>query len=336
MKNIAAFISLVFLIGIASTRLSQAPVHAETVAQADTKLVVYSGRSKSLVDPLIERFQSETGIQVEVRYAGSTELANLILTEGQRSPADVFFSQDPGALGALEASNRLAELPAEMLNKVEGVFRSPTGAWVGVSGRARVFAYSTQRLTEADMPDSVLELTDPKWAGRVGWAPTNASFHLFVTAMREHYGQDRTAEWLRAMKANGVKDFSNNRTAIQAVADREVDIAIVNHYYLKGFLDERGQAFPVRNHRPADDLGGMISVAGAGILKGARNADAANKFVEFLLTAESQSYFEHETGEYRLVGNREPAELRCVDVDLGSLSDLRGTMALLRETRVLP
>jgi iron(III) transport system substrate-binding protein len=334
MRGIALGLILALLGLVAIAQMSSKTAEAATASE--NRLVVYSGRSKALVEPLIQRFQEETGIRVEVRYAGSTELANLLLEEGNRTPADVFFSQDPGALGALEAANRLSVLPGGITGKVDPTFRSPTGVWVGISGRARVYAYSTERVVETQLPKSVLDLAGPEWAGRVGWAPTNASFHLFVTAMRQQYGEQRTEAWLRAMKANKARDYSNNRTAIQGVADGEIDVAIVNHYYLKGFLEERGDAFPVRNHRPSDDLGGMMSIAGAGILKSARHPSAAARFVEYMLTPEAQSYFEHNTGEYRLVGNAEPGELRCVELDLGSLSDLRGTMAILRSTGILP
>lgn len=334
MKNLLLGILVLLLACVTIT--SEISASAEAAAVEEDRLVIYCGRSKSLVEPLIEKFQEETGIRVEARYAGSTELANLLLEEGRRSPADLFFSQDPGAIGAVEAAGQLAELPSGVLELVDSSFRSEAGAWVGVSGRARVFAYSTLRLEESDLPESVFALTEPRWAGRVGWAPTNASFHLFVSAMRTEHGDDRTARWLEAMKANGTKDYSNNRAAIQGVADGEVDLSLVNHYYLKGFLDDRGESFPVRNHRPDEDLGGMISVAGVGVFKSARHPEAAQRFVEFVLSPESQSYFEQHTGEYRLVGDHGALQLRTVGVDLGSLSDLRGTMELLRSTGVLP
>jgi iron(III) transport system substrate-binding protein len=316
--------------------LSAIVIDTDATAKDDDRLVIYCGRSKALVEPLIDRFRQETGMKVEVRYAGSTELANLLVEEGRRSPADLFFSQDPGATGAVEAAGLLGELPSHVLESVDRIFRSQSGNWVGVSGRARVFAHSTERVNAENLPETVFGFTDPRWAGRVGWAPTNASFHMFVSAMRATHGDAITADWLRAMKANGVKDYSNNRAAIQGVADGEVDVSLVNHYYLKGFLDDRGESFPVRNHRPEEDLGGMVSVASVGVLRSARHPDAARRFVEFLLTTESQSYFEQNTGEYRLVANGHAGQLRTVDVDLASLTDLRGTMDLLRAAGVLP
>src|SRR5688572_31022252 len=151
---------------------------------ADDKLVVYSGREEELVGPLFERFEEETGIDVEVRYGDSAELAATIAEEGDNSPADVFFAQDPGSLGAVEEEGLLAELPDDQLERVDERFRDPDGRWVGTSGRVRVIAYNTDELSENEVPDSVFELTDPKWKGKIGIPPTNASFQAFVTAMR--------------------------------------------------------------------------------------------------------------------------------------------------------
>src|SRR3990170_7585325 len=125
-------------------------------------ITVYSGRSEELVGPLLDQFTEATGIEVEARYGDTAEMANLILTEGENSPADVFFAQDAGALGAVAEQGLLAALPEEVLGLVEERFRSPSGEWVGVSGRARVVAYNTESLTEEELPDSIYGFTDPE------------------------------------------------------------------------------------------------------------------------------------------------------------------------------
>jgi len=240
-----------------------APLHLVGLAHAARQdagpLVIYCGRGKSLVEPLLERFERQTGIESEIRYAGSTDLANLLLEEGRRTPADVFFSQDPGALGAVGERGLLATLPPTTLSNVQERYRADDGRWVGTSGRARVIAWSTDRLTQEDVPPSVFDLTDPAYRGRVGWAPANASFQLFVTAMRHRHGEERTREWLEAMKANDVRDYPKNRPVIAAIADGEIDFGLVNHYYLRGFKRDRGEDFPVANAFLADDVGGMMS-----------------------------------------------------------------------------
>ncbi|MCI0396539.1 MAG: extracellular solute-binding protein, partial [Chloroflexi bacterium] len=169
---------------------------------ADGELVVYSGRSESLVQPIIDRFEEGTGIEVEVRYAGTAELAATLLEEGANSPADVFYAQDPGGLGAVEAAGLLAPVPAELLAQVPARFASPDGQWVGISGRARVVVYHTELVSQEELPDDMEGFTDPQWQGRIGWAPTNGSFQAMVTTMRAVWGEERTRAWLEGIQAN--------------------------------------------------------------------------------------------------------------------------------------
>jgi iron(III) transport system substrate-binding protein len=189
-------------------------------------LTIYSGRNRDLVHPILEQFSKDTGIKIRVRYGDSAELAATILEEGDNSPADVFFSQDAGALGALADHNRLQALPESALNRVPATYRSRAGLWVGVSARSRVVAYNTEFVREQDIPASVLGLTDSKWRGRVGWAPTNASFQAFVTALRQARGEAEAREWLLAMKNNGTRVYPNNIAIVQAVAAHEIDLGL--------------------------------------------------------------------------------------------------------------
>ncbi|MBI2288187.1 MAG: extracellular solute-binding protein, partial [Chloroflexi bacterium] len=204
---------------------------AETTPKKQT-LTVYSGRSEALVKPIIAEFSKSTGIKVQVRYAGTSEMAATILEEGKNSPADVFFAQDPGGLGAVESL--LMPLPDSISNQVSPQFRSSNGTWVGISGRARVVVYNTQKLKESDLPDDIWDFTDPKWKGRIGWAPTNASFQAMVTAMRVLWGQEKTRQWLTGIQANNPKVYPNNTAQVNAVGAGEVDVAMPNHYYLYG------------------------------------------------------------------------------------------------------
>src|SRR3990170_7165309 len=168
-------------------------------------LTIYAGRSEELVGPLIERFKTETGLDVQVNYAGTTDLAATILEEGDASPADVFFAQDAGALGAVAAEGRLAALPETTLERVDERFRADDGNWIGVSGRARVVAYDTRVLSEAELPTTIDAFTDPAWKGRIGWAPTNASLHTFVTAYRLMKGEDAAKAFVEGIVANEPK-----------------------------------------------------------------------------------------------------------------------------------
>jgi iron(III) transport system substrate-binding protein len=307
-------------------------------------LTIYSGRTQSLVEPLLEQFSEDTGIEIRVRYGDTAELAATILEEGDNSPADIFFAQDAGALGSLVVEDRLSAVPERYLERVPAPFRSPDGLWVGVSARARVVAYNTDALSEAELPDSILDFTDAKWKGRIGWAPTNGSFQAFVTGLRLLEGEDEARDWLEAIKANHPKDYPNNVAAVDAVGNGEVDVAFVNHYYLLRFIDEQGQDFPVRNHYlKGGDAGSLVNVAGIGVLDTADNQSQVERFIDYVLSPAAQQYFADETFEYPLIegvdasaGLTPLAELEPPDVDLSDLSDLRGTLDLLHETGVLP
>jgi iron(III) transport system substrate-binding protein len=309
---------------------------------ADT-LIIYSGRSETLVDPIIQRFEDETGIDVEVRYGGTAELAATILDEGGNSPADVFFAQDAGALGLLSDEGKLAILPDNLLAAIPAGFQSSAGDWVGVSGRVRVVAYNVANVDPADLPDSILGFTDPEWKGRIGWPVTNSSFHSFVTGLRALEGEAVAKAWLEGIKANGAREYSKNSTTLQAVASGEVDVGFVNHYYLFRFLAEEGEAFGARNYYLAGDAGGLVNVAGVAILKTSNLSESAERFVEFLLSEDSQRFFADETYEYPLVAGVDPypdlptlEELDSPLVELNELADLRGTIALLQEVGILP
>ena len=305
-------------------------------------LVVYSGREEELVAPLFEHFQQETGIEVDVRYGDSAELAATIAEEGDNSPADVFFAQDPGSLGAVE--EQLAELPEAALDRVDERFRDEDGRWVGTSGRARVIVYNTEELSDGEVPDSVFDLTDARWKGKIGLPPTNASFQAFVTAMRLDEGDERTKQWLEELKANEPKFYEKNTPVVEAVASGEIELGLVNHYYLYLVKAEQPDA-PIENkYLPGDDPGALVSVAGVGILDGAEHAGTAERFVQFLLADQQQRFYtdEAEEAEIPLVEGIAPKagvptldELsdRGPDVDLSDFgTELEKTLELLNET----
>lgn len=307
---------------------------------ATREITVYSGRSEDLIQPLLVQFTEQTGIRVRVRYGQSSEMAATILEEGRNSPADLFFSQDAGALGALYHADRLATLPADLLEQVEPPFRSPKGAWVGVSGRARVVVYNSDHISPEELPDDLNGFCAPNWRGRVGWAPVNASFQSFVTAMRLTGGEEATRDWLRCMHANGARAFAQNTPILAAVASGEIDAGLTNHYYLHTLEREQGRPINVRNHHPRG--GTLINVAGVGILRTAANESLAIEFVRFLLSESAQHYFTHSTFEYPLVRGATPNEalpplqtLHKDGLDLSRLDDLGGTLKLLRDAGVL-
>ena len=306
-------------------------------------LVIYSGRSESLVEPIIEQFEEVTGINVAVKYGSTGEIAATILEEGQNSPADVFFAQDPGGLGEVANAGMFETLPTGITEKVPTWARSPESQWVGISGRARVVVYNTDNLTEEQIPTSMEDFTKPEWKGRIGWAPTNGSFQSMVTAMRVVWGEDKTREWLLGVQANEPKVYPKNTPTVAAAAAGEVDVGFVNHYYLHRFLAEQGEDFPARNyHVTGGGPGGIVLVAGGGILKTAENKDNAERFFNFMLSRVVQQYFSGQTYEYPLVDGVNTnriltplEEINNPDIDMASLDDLAGTQTLLRDLGIL-
>ncbi|WP_416233594.1 iron ABC transporter substrate-binding protein [Cronbergia sp. UHCC 0137] len=309
-------------------------------AQGKT-LVIYSGREQKLIGPLIEKAKQDLKMDIQVRYGDTAELAIALLEEGKNSKADLFFAQDAGALGALEKKQQTLPISSRLLIKVNSRFRSPKGHWLGISGRARVIDYNTNLVKKNELPRSVSQLTLPKWRGKVGWAPTNGSFQSFVTAMRLLQGDAKTLQWLKDMKANGVKDYGKNSAIVEALGRGEIHLGLVNNYYLYRFTKDNPN-FPVAHHYTNRDAGAMINVAGVAISKSTDQKTDAETFINYLLNQSSQTYFAKETNEYPLVqGIPAPSkqiplnQLNVPRVNLTNLDDLPGTLNLLQQAGVL-
>ncbi len=310
--------------------------------QAAGSLVIYSGRSESLVGPIIEQFGVASGIDVAVKYGSTSEIAATLLEEGDRSPADVFFAQDPSGLGAV--TGMLAPLPDDVAQAVPSWARSPDRNWVGVSGRVRTIVYNTDNLSRAELPSSMSDFTDEKWRGRIGWAPSNASFQTMLTSMRLLWGEERTRRWLKGIQANEPRVYAKNTPIVAAAAAGEIDVGFVNHYYLYRFIQEDGEDFTARNHYLSDrGPGGLIMVAGAGILDSAKNAGNAEKFLRFLLSTPAQQYFAGQTFEYPVADGVKThrllvplSDIGSPDIDMAALGDSIGTQALLRDVGITP
>lgn len=290
-------------------------------------LTIYSGRSEELVGPLLARFEDETGIDIEVRYASSTDLAATLREEGSSSPADVFFAQDPASLGAVAEADMFRVLAPSLRALVPERFSDRDGLWVGVSGRSRVLVYDAATLDTSDLPENADDLLDPVWRGRIGIAPSNGSFLSFVAAMILDRGEDATAQWLRDLAANDPQTFSGNSPIVTEVDNGTVAIGLVNHYYLLGLIADQGSATAANHFFAGAGPESLVMPAGVGILSTTDSLGAAEQFVAFLLTAESQQYFAEETFEYPLVDGVEAAAslppldtLAQPDIDLSDLA----------------
>ena len=203
--------------------------------------------------------------------------------------------------------------------------------------------YNAENLTPDQLPTRMEDFTKPEWKGRIGWAPTNGSFQAMVTAMRVVWGEDKTREWLLGIQANEPNVYPKNTPTVAAAGAGEIDVGFVNHYYLHRFLAEEGEDFGARNyHITGGGPGGVILVAGGGILRNAENKDNAERFFNFMLSKVAQQYFAGQTYEYPLVEgvntNRllTPLdEINNPDVDMASLEDLAGTQMMLRDLGIL-
>lgn len=306
-------------------------------AASDGKLVLYSGRKEDLVGPLIEQFEKDSGITVDVRYGNTGEMSALLLEEGAQTPAQVFLSQDAGALGALTSAGLAWTLPDDIADSVPAGFTSTDGSWVGITGRARVIVYDTEAVAESEVPDSVADLTDPSWSGRVAFAPGNASFQSALTAMRVLEGEDEADAWVKGISENSPQLTESNGDTLELVNTGVAALGLINHYYWYEAAAEVG----ADNMRAAlqylpGDSGGIVNVTGAAILDSAANDPDAIAFVEYLLSDEGQTYFVEETFEYPLVEGVEgpegvPALATLVnpELDLSDLESLEKTQELL-------
>jgi iron(III) transport system substrate-binding protein len=315
--------------------------------ESDKKITVYSGRSEGLVKPLLEKFTAQSGITVEARYAGTSAMATQLLEEGDKSPADVFFAQDAGALGAVAKKGLFAPLPTEVVDAVPATYRAKSGDWVGVTARARVLAYHPDKVPAADLPKSVFDLTGPAWKGKVGVAPTNASFQAFVTAITVQHGEAKAKEFLAGLAANEPQVRDSNAKIMEEVDAGTLPVGLVNHYYLGEVAKEQGktpEAMKAKLHFFANgDSGALVNVAGVGVLKRAAADPDVRAFVDYLLGSEGQKYFVEQTFEYPVIaGTPGPAFAPALDtltvpaVDLNDIDNLAATVALIKASGLVP
>jgi iron(III) transport system substrate-binding protein len=306
---------------------------AAACSGSDDTLTIYSGRSEELVAPLIERFEQESGIDVSVRYGDSGELAATLVEEGDNSPADVFFAQDPASLGSVATAGMLSALPTDLLERVPGRFSDRDGLWVGVSGRARVVVYDTTAIDPSSFPATESGFADSAWKGRLAIAPTNGSFLAFVAAKILIDGEAATLAWLEALADNSAPTYSKNSVIVAAVDDGEVEAGLVNHYYLFRRIAEEGADNVVAaNHFfSGDGAASLVMPSGVGVLAGSSRKDAAEEFAAFLLSVDSQRYFAGETFEYPLLSGIEPHQglppidsLQTPNIDLSDLASVLG------------
>jgi iron(III) transport system substrate-binding protein len=306
-------------------------------------ITLYSGRIPAAIGPAVDMYEEQAGRDVQVRFAETADLAATLVEEGDASPADVFFAQEPGAIAAVAEAGLLAKLPQDILDRVPTQYRDPEGRWVGVTGRARVIAYNRDVVKRSELPPSPFGLTAPQWKDRVGWSPASSSMQEYVTALRAKYGDERTKQWLEEMVDNGAVAFPDNVTIRDAVAKGEIDVGLINHYYVAQAISEEGSDYPVAVYFPPGGLGSLMLLTSVGVLESSDRKPEAFAFVRSLLSKQSQAFFTSSSKEYPLAKGVEPdpslsvpiAKIPVSDSSLVDLKELQGTIELMKESGAL-
>jgi iron(III) transport system substrate-binding protein len=314
--------------------------------ELEGELTMYLGGGEGglylqLID-LLERIYPD--FTVNHQRNSSSDLANTIIEENKAgaSPADIFMSIDAGSLGQVAETGAAATLSDSVLEPVPSAFADPDGAWVGFAGRARAVPYNAANYSESDVPTNVADFPDTEaFQNAFGWAPSYGAFQSFITAMRLTKGDDETRAWLNAMLDAGVSQYGNEFEISNAVANGELTAGFANHYYALRIKRDRPEA-PVELAFTENDAGALVNVSGAQILQSSEKQELASQFIRHLHTVEAQEFFATRTFAYPMIAGVEPVgglpridELAPPEIDLSELSDVSGTVDMLREVGAL-
>ncbi|HEX3334333.1 MAG TPA: extracellular solute-binding protein [Acidimicrobiales bacterium] len=269
---------------------------AQGGASSSNSLTVYSGQHVQTTEALIAAFERESGISVSLRSDDEDVLADQIVTEGSRSPADVFYTENSPPLQYLASKGMLAAVDPTTLAHTPARFNSPEGKWVGVSARVSVMVYNTTLLSRSELPTSALQLADPKWSGRLAIAGSETDFQPIVTSVARTYGEAAALRWLDAVKANaGGHAYPSNEAVVAAVNGGRVALGVINQYYWYRLRAEAGAAatHSAIAYFAPHDVGYVLNISGAGILRSSTHQKAAQRFLAFLTSAAGQEIIAH-------------------------------------------
>jgi iron(III) transport system substrate-binding protein len=252
-------------------------------------ITVYNAQHEELLAELAPAFTKQTGIEVKLRNGSDFELANQLVQEGQASPADVFLTENSPAMSLVESKGLFAKLDASTLDLVPAQYRARSGVWMGFSARSTVLVYNKDKISESELPASLLDLAKPEWKGKVSFSPTGADFQAIVSAVLELKGAAATQKWLAGLKANGTV-YQGNNVVLKEVNAGTIDTGVIYHYYWYRDQEESGaNSKDSALHFFGDqDPGAFLSVSGAGVLKSSKHAKNAQTFVEFLASETGQ------------------------------------------------
>jgi iron(III) transport system substrate-binding protein len=277
------------------------------------EITVYNAQHESLTKEWVDAFTAETGVKVTLRQGSDTEMSNQIIQEGAASPADVFLTENSPAMAQIENAGLFAEVDKATVDQVPADFRPSTNKWTGIAARSTVLVYDKAKLTEAQLPKSMLDLANPEWKGKWAASPSGADFQAIVASLLELKGEAATEAWLKGMKDN-FKAYKGNSTAMKAVNAGEVDAALIYHYYYYGDQAKTGEnsnkvtPYYFKNQDP----GAFVSVSGGGVLNSSKNAAAAQAFVKFITGKKGQEILQKGTSFEYAIASGVPANEKLV------------------------
>ncbi len=309
-------------------------------------ITLYNGQHVQTTDALVQGFERQTGITVNVRSGDEDALADQVVTEGSHSPADVFYSENSPVLEYLQEKGLLAPVEPATLGATPARFNSPKGRWVGVSARVSVLVYNPRLISKADLPTSVLALADPRYANKVAIAPGETDFQPIVTSVLHAYGESRTLAWLAGLKANAASHvYPDNETITSDVNSGLVAMGVINQYYwyrLRAELGAHAMHSAIATFAPHDP-GYVVDVSGAAVLASSTHKAAAQRFVAYLVSRKGQEVIAHsDSFEYpiasgvRTVQPETPFEdLQPYPITVAQLGDGSTAIALMRRAGLL-
>lgn len=262
----------------------------QSVAADNNKgIVVYNAQHENLVKSWVDGFTKETGIKVTLRNGDDSELGNQLVQEGSASPADVFLTENSPSMVLVDNAKLFAPLDAETLKQVPAEYRPAHGRWIGIAARSTVFVYNPEKLSEQQLPKSLMDLAKPEWKGRWAASPSGADFQAIVSAMLALKGEQATLEWLKAMKANFVA-YKGNSTVMKAVNAGQIDGGVIYHYYR--FVDQSKTGENSKNTKlyyfKHQDPGAFVSLSGGGVLASSKHKAQAQAFIKYITGKEGQ------------------------------------------------
>jgi iron(III) transport system substrate-binding protein len=338
-RAVATILSLVGVAGV----LAGCGGSGDAGGSGATTLTLYNAQHEDLMKAMVEGFTEKTGIKVEFRSGDDAELANQIVQEGKASPADVFVTENSPSVQVVADAGLFAPVEQDTLAQVPEQYRPSSGDWVGFAGRSTVLAYNPDLISEADLPASMMDLANPQWQGKVGFAPGGADFQAIVGAVLELRGEDATRTWLQGL-ADGKAIYQGNTAVMQAVDEGKIPLGIIYHYYwYKDQAESGAETGHVKLHYFGNqDPGAFVSVSGAGVLASSKHAKEAQQLVNYLTSADGQRRLAGSTAlEYAVANGAASAgalppldTLGAPTVDPGSLNGPK-VIELMQEVGLL-